>query len=120
MSTPIVVGANVKQKDASKLKGSGRSSKEKDSSKKSSSKSKSSSESQKKAFKIVIRKLPVRDFSIDDFRTSLSRVLAGLGHAAAIGNGAPKDGIVPDVENDLVQIEHFIEGKLRYQAIEFL
>ena len=106
MTTPGVSGMSApKPKEIAKTKIASRSSKEKDLSKpKSSVKLKTT---EKKPFKIVIRKLPVRDFNIDDFRSSLSKVLAKLGHAAI------REGMSPDTERDEVHIEHFIEGKLR-------
>jgi S-adenosylmethionine synthetase len=77
---------------------------EKDKKSKDKSKSKVSSETMKKTYKVVIRKLPIRDFSNDDFRANVSRVLLQLGY----------DCPNSDAENELIQIEHFIEGKLRY------
>ena len=75
---------------------------------KTSTKSKTT---EKKPFKIVIRKLPVRDFNIDDFRSSLSRVLSKLGYPAIV------DGTIGSTVREEVQIEHFIEGKLRCDLI---
>lgn len=106
MTTPSNSSASIiKANDATKPKVIARSSKEKSSAAaKASAKSKTT---EKKPFKIVIRKLPVRDFNIDDFRSSLSRVLSKLGYPA-VG-----DGTILNTDRDEVQIEHFIEGKLR-------
>jgi hypothetical protein len=81
-----------------------RSSTDKDKKSKDKSQSKASAETLKKTFKVVIRKLPIRDFSNDDFRANVSRVLLQLGY------NCPN----PDAEKELIQIEYFIEGKLRY------
>jgi hypothetical protein len=86
---------------------SGRSSTEKDKKSKDKSLSKASAETLKKTYKVVIRKLPIRDFSNDDFRANVSRVLLQLGY----------DCPNSDAEKELIQIEHFIEGKLRYIRI---
>jgi hypothetical protein len=70
-------------------------------------------EPQKKPFKLVIRKLPVHDFNEDDFAASVSRILSQLD----LGNSAAKSEIPKDAEKEkeLIQIEHFIQGKLRLE-----
>ena len=111
MSTVVgsVAIASSKLQEAAKSKNVTRTGKEKEANK-TKVKSKVSAEAQKKPFKIVIRKLPVRDFNKDDFRASVMRVMTQLGYPS------PEviDGASPDVDKEVVQIEHFIEGKLRY------
>lgn len=74
----------------------------------------------KKTFKVVIRKLPVRAFNIDDFRANVSRVLVLLGYppntlsdAQSVVQSMEKDSTEINKNADMVIIEHFIEGKLR-------
>lgn len=69
-------------------------------------------EPQKKPFKLVIRKLPVHDFNEDDFAASVSRVLSQLD----FGNSAVKLDAPKDTDKELIQIEHFIQGKLRLES----
>ena len=69
-------------------------------------------EPQKKPFKLVIRKLPVHDFNEDDFAASVSRILSQLD----FGNSAAKPEAPKDAEKELIQIEHFIQGKLRFES----
>lgn len=57
-------------------------------------------EAPKKAFKIVVRKLPVRDFTAENFETKVHQILEALG-----------------LENDAIEVEHFMQGKLRYFSI---
>lgn len=71
-------------------------------------------EPQKKPFKLVIRKLPVHDFNEDDFAASVSRVLSQLD----FGNSAVKLDTPKDADKELIQIEHFIQGKLRLEGSE--
>ena len=68
--------------------------------KKPKSKEKKDKEPKKKAFKVVIRKLPFENFSVDNFSECVSNISSKLGY--------PKDVLV---------VEHFIEGKLRYECL---
>ena len=63
-------------------------------------KDKQKTEVTKKSYKVVIRRLPTKDFSIDTFRSCLDRVLAIL-----------------QIPPDTVEILHFMEGKLRYVTV---
>jgi hypothetical protein len=104
------INKSKETKEIAKSKNSNQSSgKEDERSKSKASKSKGSGDIRKKSFKIVIRKLPVRDFNREDFRANVSRILTQLGYAP----GIISHGSNQDTEQDLVQIEHFIEGKLR-------
>ncbi len=59
---------------------------------------KTTHEPTKKVFRIVIRKLPVRDFSSTDFATCVDKVCKDL-----------------KLTREVFVIEHFIEGKLRFE-----
>lgn len=53
-------------------------------------------EAPKKLHRIIIRKLPVRGFTLDDFNTCIDRVCREL-----------------NLSKDFFLVEHFIEGKIR-------
>lgn len=66
---------------------------------KSKDKSKSSGQSReapKKTFRIVIRKLPVRNFTLDNFKECLVNTVERLG-----------------CQQDNFEIDHFLSGKIR-------
>ena len=115
MTTTLTSDSTVvagKPKENAKTKASGRSGKEKESSKsKAPAKAKLATEVVKKPFKVVVRKLPVRDFNAEDFAKSITRVLSQLGY----GTSAPGDETAKDADKEFIRIEHFIEGKLRYK-----
>ena len=87
-----------------------RSGKSKDSAKtKGSTKSKAVVDVQKKPFKLVIRKLPVRDFDRGAFTAAISRIASHLS-TSLVNDSA---GAATAADTEIIQIEHFIEGKLR-------
>lgn len=91
-------------------KTTGKGGKSKDSGKtKGSTKSKAVVDVQKKPFKIVIRKLPVRDFDRCAFTVAISRIASYLS-ASCVNDSV---GAVTAADTEIIQIEHFIEGKLR-------
>lgn len=54
----------------------------------------------KPTFKIVVRKLPIRDYSLESFQTDVSRICSELG-----------------VEASNVAVDHFSQGKLRLRHV---
>ena len=118
MTTPLPSDSTVvagKVKENARTKTSGRSGKEKESGKsKASVKTKVAAEVVKKPFKVIVRKLPVRDFNVDDFGESIKRVLLQLGYGTSLSG----DESAKDVDKELIRIEHFIEGKLRYEPLK--
>jgi hypothetical protein len=113
MTTPLSTDSTVvagKLKENARTKTTGRSGKEKESGKsKGPVKTKLPAEVVKKPFKVIVRKLPVRDFNVDDFGESIKRVLLQLGYGTSLSG----DESAKDVDKELIRIEHFIEGKLR-------
>ncbi len=57
-----------------------------------------SNEFTKKSFRIVVRKLPVRQFTMEDFVNCVNKVCSEI-----------------NVTRESFTIEHFIEGKIRFQ-----
>ena len=115
MITPLADDSKAvdeKSTETVKAKTSTRSGKESGWSKSKSAVKAKVGEPQKKPFKLVIRKLPVHDFNEDDFAASVSRILSQLD----FGDSAAKLEATKDTEKDVIQIEHFIQGKLRFET----
>lgn len=68
--------------------------------KKSESKAIKKTTNSKKTYKALIRKLPPRDYGIDDFRSAIERINEYL---LKVVNST-----------DVLEVEHFIDGKIRY------
>ena len=62
----------------------------------------------KKAYKIYIRKLPPRDFNKNEMQSIIEKVNIHLNSLL------PSDPNITNNNSNLVQIEHFIEGKIRF------
>lgn len=80
---------------------------------KGATKSKAVVEVQKKPFKVVIRKLPVRDFNRSAFTAAISRIAQHF----STSNVSDSAAAITAADKEIIQIEHFIEGKLRCGAV---